>query len=128
AGAGAIVRARALQLLPLLSLRHFRRHRFRTALALSSVALGVAAFIAMVALNRGILDSFARAARMRAGGSELVLRGGRGMDVALADEVARVAGVRAAVPTVVRTFETTQPVQITGLLIGLDPERLPEVG
>ena len=85
--------ARALQLLPLLSLRHFRRHRLRTTLALSSVALGVAAFLAMVALNRGILDSFERAARMRAGGAELVVRGGRGgMKPALAGIVVGVWG------------------------------------
>jgi putative ABC transport system permease protein len=123
------VSARALQLLPLLSLRHFRRHLLRTTLALSSVALGVAAFLAMVALNRGILDSFERAARMRAGGAELVLRGGRGgMALALADEVAQVPGVRAAVPTIVRSIETTRPVQVTALLVGLDPARAPDVG
>jgi len=123
------VSARALQLLPLLSLRHFRRHRLRTTLALSSVALGVAAFLAMVALNRGILDSFERAARMRAGGAELVLRGGRGgMKPELADELVKVAGVRAAVPAVVRTIETTQPVALTALLIGVDPDRMPEEG
>jgi putative ABC transport system permease protein len=119
----------ALPLLRLLSLRHFRRHSLRTTIALLSVALGVAAFVAMVALNRGILESFGRAARLRAGGAELVLRGGRGgVPRALADEVARVPGVRAAVPAILRIVETTKPVQLRMLLVGIDPERLPAEG
>jgi putative ABC transport system permease protein len=123
------VSGRALPLLRLLSLRHFRRHALRTAIALLSVALGVAAFVAMVALNRGILDSFARAARLRAGGADLVLRGGRGgIPRALADEALRVAGVRAAVPAVFRIVEATKPKPLKFLLIGLDPERLPAEG
>ena len=125
----ALVKSGALPLLRLLSLRHFRRHSLRTSSALASVALGVAAFVAMVALNRGILDSFERAARLRAGGAELVLRGGRGgIPRALADEAAHVAGVRAAVPTIFRIVETTKPVALKLLLVGVDPERLPAEG
>jgi putative ABC transport system permease protein len=116
----------ALPLLRLLSLRHFRRHRLRTALALFSVSLGVAAFLGMSALNRGVLDSFARTARLRAGGAELMLRAGRaGIAPAIVDEAAKVAGVRAAVPVVDRVLDVVEPWRGPIRLIGVDPTRLP---
>jgi putative ABC transport system permease protein len=113
-------------MLRLLSLRHFRRHRLRTALALVSVALGVAAFLAMVALNRGVLAAFAETARQRSGGAQLLLRGGRaGVAREIADEASHVRGVVAAVPIVARIVHVTEPVQLRLLLIGVDPTRLP---
>jgi len=116
----------ATSLLRLLSMRHFRRHRLRTALALFSVSLGVAAFLGMVSLNRGVLDSFARTARLRAGGADLMVRGGRaGIARELADEAAHVPGVLAAVPIVARVVEVIEPIQGRFLLIGVDPDRMP---
>jgi putative ABC transport system permease protein len=116
----------AAALLRLVSLRHFRRHKLRSALALLSVALGVAAFLGMAALNRGVLGSFERTARMRAGGADLLLRGGRaGLPRELAAEAARIPGVLAAVPIAARLITIAKPVELRALLIGIDPGSLP---
>jgi len=118
-----------LAVLRLVSFRHFRRHALRTALALGSVALGVGAFLAMAALNRGVLESFEQTARGRAGGSDWVVQAGRaGLAPALADELRAVAGVAAAVPLVQRSValapdDATAPLHLP--LIGLDPATLP---
>ncbi|MBL8840402.1 MAG: ABC transporter permease [Planctomycetes bacterium] len=119
-----------LAILRLLSLRHFRRHALRTALALGSVALGVGAFLAMAALNRGVLESFEQTARVRAAGADWTVRAGRaGVPLALAEPLRAVAGVRAAVPLVMRPFalgrgETVEQWNVP--LVGLDPATLPE--
>jgi putative ABC transport system permease protein len=116
----------ATSLLRLLSLRHFVRHRLRTALAIASVALGVAAFLGMAALNRGVLDSFDDTASRRAGGGQLLLRGGRvGIARELADEARRVAGVRAAVPVVARVVDQVEPARLQLLLVGVDLDAVP---
>jgi putative ABC transport system permease protein len=80
----------------------------------------------MAALNRGVLDSFAHTARVRAGGADLMLRGGRaGIVRELADDAARVPGVVAAVPIVARVIEVVEPVHAQMLLLGVDPARIP---
>jgi putative ABC transport system permease protein len=121
-----------LGLLRLLSLRHFRRHALRTILALASVALGVGAFLAMTALNRGVLESFERTARLRAAGADAVVTAGSvGVPAALAVELRKVAGVRGATPFVMRpvdlAIEGEPGGKLLGVrLIGLDPAGLPD--
>ncbi len=119
-----------LAVLRLLSLRHFRRHALRTLLALGSVALGVGAFLAMAALNRGVLDSFAQTARARAAGADWTVRVGRaGVPLELANELRTVAGVRAAAPMVIRPFAMGRGATIEHwnvLVVGIDPATLPE--
>ena len=55
-----------------LALRHLRRHKLRTALAVFSIALGVATFVGMSTLNRSTIRSFEDTARKRAGNADLV--------------------------------------------------------
>lgn len=118
--------------LRLLSLRYFRRHRLRTLLALGSIALGVGAFLAMAALNRGVLESFEQTARARAAGADAIVQAGRaGVPTALADELRALPGVRAATPYVLRPVdlaieEAASATRRNVLLVGVDVAALPD--
>lgn len=122
---------RFFALLRLLSLRHFRRHALRTTLALGSVALGAGAFLAMAALNRGVLESFEQTARSRAGGADWIVQAGRaGVSPTLAAELRAVDGVRAATPFVLRpidlSLDGSEGSTLHLLLIGVDLESMPD--
>ena len=97
-------------LLRWLALRHFRRHLLRTLLAISSVALGVATFLGMLALNRTTVESFENTARDLAGSADWVVRAGAyGVPVELAAELESLPGIDAAVPVVMKLLRLVQP-------------------
>lgn len=104
--------------------RHFARHRVRSALALLSVAVGVATFVAMLALNRSMLESFDHTARQRAGGADWVVTASGGVPEELVSLCRGAPGVRAAVPLLWRFHFARRAEgdpESTVLLLGVDP-------
>ncbi len=112
-----------------LAVRHFARHKLRTALALMSVALGVSTFVSMSALNRNTLAAYAETARARAGDADLVARGTlAGLDASLLDQLESVDGVRRAVPLVLRFCTARRSSEEPAerfVFLGVDPQRPP---
>jgi putative ABC transport system permease protein len=90
-----------LSLLRLVSLRHLRRHRLRTALTTLGIALGVAAVVAMGLVNESVTVGMRKTTEQVAGKAELVISGDRtGMPEDLLAKVRKVPGIRHATPVV----------------------------
>ncbi len=88
-----------LTLTRLVSWRYLRRRTLRVALAMGSIALGVATFVASQSLNRSASQAMEASSTQLAGTADLQITNGRvGVDLGLRVEVERVGGVRAAVP------------------------------
>ncbi|HEV8344877.1 MAG TPA: FtsX-like permease family protein [Candidatus Binatia bacterium] len=65
-----------IRLLRLLSWRHFLRHRLRTALTFSGIALGVAVIVAIAAVNHTLVSSFQQTIETVAGKAVLQVTNG----------------------------------------------------
>ncbi len=84
-------------LLRAVAIPHFRRHRLRTSSTVFGIALGVAVFVAVLAVNRSILGSVASTIEDIAGSADLqVTSGASGFDEGLLAEVRRTPGVEQA--------------------------------
>lgn len=102
-----------------------RRHRIRTALSASGIAIAVAMIVALLSLSAGIERS--AAGLIHLGGSEVGLfQAGVGdltasaLPESLVDRVRRVPGVRDAAPVAVATGEL--PSKRSFLVFGVDPD------
>ncbi len=88
-----------LTLSRLVSWRYLRRRGLRVALAMASIALGVATFVASQSLNRSASQAMEASSTQLAGKADLQVTNGRiGVDLALRQTIEGSAGVRAAVP------------------------------
>ncbi|MCO5170401.1 MAG: FtsX-like permease family protein [Planctomycetes bacterium] len=86
-----------------LALRRVRLEPGRTALLVLGVALGVAVFVAVRALNRTAVATLGKLDQVAAGGAALVVDGGAGgVPLDLLPALRAVDGVRAAAPVVAR--------------------------
>lgn len=85
-----------------LNLRRWRVHKSRTALSLVGVAIGVALVVAVSAVYGSLTTSIERSTSDLAGKADLEVGAvtESGLDAPLVDEIARVPGVRSAVPMV----------------------------
>ena len=113
-------------LLPL-SLREWRHHPWRHAVALLAVALGVALASSVHFINESALAEFASAVRSANGEPDLVLRGPReGFDDALFDRVVDDPGVQHASPVLeIDTYAIGTPGRRVAVkLLGLDALRV----
>lgn len=90
-----------LRLLRFLSWRHFRRHRLRTSLTLSGIALGVAVIVAITIVNRTLMSSFQRTIELVAGKAVLQITNGEsGVTESLFRVIRDTEGVKDAAPAV----------------------------
>src|SRR5947199_7440663 len=88
-----------LSLYRTLSLRYLRRRWFRALLIIASIALGVAMLVATRALNQTMARAATSAANPLAGVADLLVSNGEAaVDAALAREIEKLDGVRAAMP------------------------------
>jgi putative ABC transport system permease protein len=104
-----------------LSLRYWRRCRLRGALVLASIALGVAACVATCVLDANLETAFQRSATPLDGFADLyVSNADAGVPRALAEQLARVPGVRAAHPLIVQRVALPDLGHRPALLLGAD--------
>lgn len=90
-----------LRLLRFLSWRHFDRHRLRTILTFSGIALGVAVIIAIALVNRTLTRSFERTINLIAGKAVLQVSNGEGgLSESLFPLIRDAQGVQDAAPAV----------------------------
>lgn len=109
------------------AVRESRRRPSRPLLSLAGVVLGVAALVAVLVSTRGAQDAYRRVYRSLAGGADLevVAEGGSTVEVSLAESVARVPGVSAALPVVSGSAALVAPgprtpVHVLGVVPGAD--------
>jgi putative ABC transport system permease protein len=104
-----------------LVLRWIARHRLRSALAVSAVALGVAAFLATAAVGSSIERTATAAVAAISGGSDLgVEADAAGVPASWAAEIREVPGVAAAAPVVLRWVNVRGTQRGRALLVGAD--------
>ncbi len=104
-----------------LSLRYLRRRWFRALLIITSIALGVAMLVATRALNQTLARAAASAANPLAGVADLLVSNGEApVDASLARAVAKLDGVRAALPRIFEYVKLPEHGDRTVLLMGLD--------
>ncbi|HTU22916.1 MAG TPA: ABC transporter permease [Gemmataceae bacterium] len=104
-----------------ISLRYWRRYRLRGTLVLLSIALGVAACVATSVLDVNVETAFQRAATPLAGFADLyVSNGDAGVPRALAEQLAKVPGVRSAKPLVLQRVALPDLGFRPAFLLGVD--------
>jgi len=87
-----------VRLLARLSFAQLRHHTTRSLLMLGGIAIGVAAFVAVSALNRSIESTFKETVARAAGEAQLqVSNGSAGLERSLVEEIAQIPGVGSAV-------------------------------
>ena len=90
-----------MRLLRLITWQYLRRHKFRAALTLAGIAIGVAVFVGMHAANQSVLYSFTRTVDQIAGKTQLQISAGEaGFDEEVLERVQAHAGVAAAAPVI----------------------------
>jgi putative ABC transport system permease protein len=110
-----------LSLLRSVSLRYWRRHVTRALLVLCGIALGVATWTATRTLDRTLDKAGRRAATPLAGAADLyVSNGDAGVLRELAEPLARIPGVRAVTPLVIRRVILPDLGRRAALLLGVD--------
>src|SRR5262249_40981808 len=118
-----VSRARMLELIRTVSLRHLIAHPLRSLLVLFGIALGVATMVATIAVNRSVMAAFHEMVERVAGKSDLIItRGEAGVPDELIDELRQVEGVAHAAGTLeITTRRPTGPVnQEPILILGVD--------
>ncbi|MCC6417274.1 MAG: ABC transporter permease [Gemmataceae bacterium] len=104
-----------------LSLRYLRRRRGRTILIVLSIAAGVSMLVATRALNQAMAQAAVSAANPLAGVADLLVGNGEApVAKALAAELEKVEGVRAARPRVFENVKLPDLGNRPALLVGLD--------
>jgi putative ABC transport system permease protein len=107
-----------------LSLRYLRQRWTRAALIVCSIALGVATLVATLSLNATMDKAVQASANPLAGGADLMVsQGDSFLDGSLADQLARVRGVRAVRPILFREVLLYGPrdgQERTVLMVGVD--------
>jgi putative ABC transport system permease protein len=110
-----------LSLLRTVSLRYWRRHVTRALLVLCGIALGVATWTGTRTLDRSLDRAGRRAATPLAGAADLyVSNGDAGVLRELAEPLARLPGVRAVTPLVIRRVILPELGRRAALLLGVD--------
>jgi putative ABC transport system permease protein len=104
-----------------LSRRYLIRHRFRTLAIVVSIALGVATLVATRVLARTMDGAAAFAANPTAGAVDLIVSNGElTIPRTLGEEIARVPGVRAALPAIFASAYLADHGDAQVLVMGLD--------
>lgn len=106
------------------TLRHLRHAPLRTALTVTGLALGVALYVAIRLCNASVDASFRDTVAAVSGTATLEVLGGEdGMDEDIFDAVARIPGVMAAAPMIVRHVALDDRTSL--MVLGVDPLREP---
>lgn len=102
--------------------RDLKSHKVRSILTTLGIALGVAAFVSMILINRSLLISFERAIDAIAGKAKLELTGPKsGFDEKIIKIVQDHPGVKNAVPIIQTNAFVTQPKGGALMILGVDP-------
>lgn len=110
-----------IRLVRLFSLRHFQLEKWKTALTIVGIALGVAVFISIRISVNSALDAFKSTVDHVAGRTNLEIASrGDGLDENLFPLVRRVEGVLAATPIVQSVAQCSQPINEPLLVLGID--------
>ena len=110
-----------LALFSRLSWPYLRLHKLRSALALFSVALGVAVFFAVQSSSEGALDGLARTIQQTAGTARLqVTAGDGGFAEEVLDRVRQAPEVGLAAPVIGEVVEADLPGERGLLVLGVD--------
>jgi putative ABC transport system permease protein len=105
-----------------LVLRWIARHRLRSLLGVLAVALGVAAFLASVAVARAVVRTGSAATRALGGGADLVVQADEtGLPTSCVTEARGVAGVAAAAPVVASWLRVVGAEGRRAMVVGIDP-------
>jgi putative ABC transport system permease protein len=104
------------------TLRHLRHAKFRTALTVTGLALGVALYVAIRLCNASVDASFRDTVAAVSGAATLEVLGGEdGVDEDLFDVVAHTPGVIAAAPMIIRHVALDDRMSL--MVLGVDPLR-----
>ncbi|HZY87761.1 MAG TPA: FtsX-like permease family protein [Gemmataceae bacterium] len=104
-----------------LSLRYWARCRLRCGLILLSIALGAATCVATSVLDANLEKAFRRSATPLAGLADLyVSNGDAGVPASMAEQLAQVPGVRAALPVVIQRVALPDLNYRPALLLGVN--------
>ncbi len=110
-----------IRLVRLFSLRHFYLEKWKSALTIVGIALGVAVFISIRISVNSALDAFKSTIDHVAGRTHLeVVSPGNGFDEKLYPLTTRVDGVLAATPLVQYVAQCPQPIAEPLLILGID--------
>ena len=110
-----------IRLVRLFSLRHFYREKWKSALTVIGIALGVAVFISIRISINSALGAFKSTVDHVAGRTHLEIAShGNGFDENLFPLVKRVEGVLAATPLVQYVAQCAQPINEPLLVLGID--------
>lgn len=110
-----------IRLVRLFSLRHFYLEKWKSALTIVGIALGVAVFISIRTSIHSALDAFRSTIDHVAGKTHLeIVSHGRGFDERLFLLANRVDGVLAATPVVQYVAQSVQPINEPLLILGVD--------
>lgn len=110
-----------MRLLRLITWQYLRRHKFRAALTLIGIAIGVAVFVGMHAANQSVLYSFTRTVDQIAGKTQLQISAGEtGFDEAVLERVQAHPGVAAAAPVIEAMVASGLPGQGNMLILAVD--------
>jgi len=108
-------------LVRLLSWPYLRKHRFRWALTIAGIALGVAVLVAMRLANRTVLASFQSTVDRLAGRTQLQVHAGDlGFPEEVLEQVQATPEVRTAVPVIEAAVDTGLKGQGYLLILGVD--------
>ena len=110
-----------MRLVRLLSLPYFAKHRLRSLLTLTGIALGVAVLVAMYQANQSVLDGLRQTIAQIAGAAELqVSAGDTGIPEEVLDRVRAVGQVGSASPVVEAVVGTGRTGWGNLLVLGVD--------
>lgn len=110
-----------IRLVRLFSLRHFYLEKWKSALTIVGIALGVAVFISIRTSIHSAMDAFRSTIDHVAGKTHLeIVSHGRGFDEKLFLLASRVDGVLAATPVVQYIAQSVQPINEPLLILGID--------
>jgi putative ABC transport system permease protein len=113
-----------LSLYSTLSVRYLRRRWFLAVPIVAFIALGVATLVATRALNETMTRAGLASLNPMAGAADLLVSNGEApIDLALADELARVPGVAVALPRIFANGKVVDLGESPVLLLGVDQPR-----
>ena len=90
-----------MMLFRLLSLPYLRKHRFRWALTIAGIVLGVAVFVAMHTANQSVIAAFDKTVDQISGKTQLQVTSGEfGFEESILERVQSIPEVEIAVPVI----------------------------